>query len=502
VLDTRAGTPISNGTLKVVVEGSINLPSGSTQVVVPVDASAVALNITVTEGQKNGQYGFVTAFPCTSNTDTPPNASSLNFESNVDIANAMNVTTSANGSICLYVYGTADLIVDIAGYYIDHNHDDRYYTETEVDTALADKANTQSLLPPKVPSAPITIDSNGFVGYYSTIAIGMNGNPIIGYQDGTNRDLKVATCTNPACTSVTTSTLDSANESGGYISLAIGADGNPIIAYLEYVNRDLKVAACQDPKCETAIVSTIDTGEGNQVGFYTSIAIGLDGNPFISYRDNTSGVLKLAACTNTECSNSTVSVIDPNGGSGYFTSIAIASNGRPIISYSDSNLLDLKVAACDDSTCSTSTVSTLDYAGNVGPYNSIAIGTTGYPIVSYYDESNSALKVAICQDPICSSSSLVALDNAGSVGKNTSLAIGLNGNPIISYYDDTNGHLKMASCFDLLCTQVAKSTIDVGGVGPDNSIAIGIDGNPIISYLDFINRDLKVVSPWWVVGGR
>ena len=52
VLDTRAVTPITNGTLKVVVEGAINLPSGSTQVVVPVDASAVALNITVTEGQK------------------------------------------------------------------------------------------------------------------------------------------------------------------------------------------------------------------------------------------------------------------------------------------------------------------------------------------------------------------------------------------------------------------------------------------------------------------
>ena len=158
VLDTRAGTPISNGTLKVVVEGSINLPSGSTEVVVPVDASAVALNITVTEGQKNGQYGFVTAFPCTSATDTPPNASSLNFESNVDIANAMNVTTSANGSICLYVYGTADLIVDIAGYYTDHNHDDRYYTETEVDTALTNKADVASLMAPIAPSLPVTID--------------------------------------------------------------------------------------------------------------------------------------------------------------------------------------------------------------------------------------------------------------------------------------------------------------------------------------------------------
>ena len=88
-------------------------------------------------------------------------------------------------------------------------------------------------------------DDTGKEGFYSGYVNNQykpHGRGEIGYQDGTNRDLKVATCTNPACTSVTTSTLDSANESGGYISLAIGADGNPIIAYLEYVNRDLKVS--------------------------------------------------------------------------------------------------------------------------------------------------------------------------------------------------------------------------------------------------------------------
>ena len=273
VLDTRAGVPVTNGTLKVVVEGAINLPSGSTQVVVPVDASAVALNITVTEGQKNGQYGFVTAFPCTSDTDTPPNASSLNFESNVDIANAMNVTTSANGSICFYVYGTADLIVDIAGYYTNHDHDDRYYTEAEVDTALAGKASASdltsglagkanttdvntaiagkadisSLLAPITPSLPVSIDSVGNVGYFTSITIGTNGNPIISYYDGANLDLKVAACNNPTCEALggapaaTNTTIDSAGEVGEFSSITIGTNGNPIISYFDYINYDLKV---------------------------------------------------------------------------------------------------------------------------------------------------------------------------------------------------------------------------------------------------------------------
>ena len=391
VLDTRAGVPVTNGTLKVVVEGAINLPSGSTQVVVPVDASAVALNITVTEGQKNGQYGFVTAFPCTSDTDTPPNASSLNFESNVDIANAMNVTTSANGSICLYVYGTADLIVDIAGYYIDHNHDDRYYTETEVDTALASKADISSLLAPITPSLPVSIDSVGNVGYFTSITIGTNGNPIISYYDSSNLDLKVAACHNPTCTTSTNTTIDSTGDVGSYTSITIGTNGNPIISYLDGTNFDLKVAACTNATCTSSTNTTIDNA--GSVGYHTSITIGTNGNPIISYRDLTNGDLKVAACTNPTCTTSTTTTIDSAGNVGEYTSITIGTNGTPIISYNDATNSNLKVAACNNPTCTTSTNTTIDSDGDVGSSSSIAIGINGNPIISYYDSTNGELKV-------------------------------------------------------------------------------------------------------------
>ena len=454
VLDTRAGTPITNTTLKVVVEGTINLPSGSTKVVVPVDASAVALNITVTEGQKNGQYGFVTAFPCTSDTDTPPNASSLNFESKVDIANAMNVTTSANGSICLYVYGTADLIVDIAGYYTDHNHDDRYYTETEVDTALTNKADVASLMAPIVPSLPVTIDSNGQVSGQTSIAIGTNGNPIISY--GTNTSLKVAACNNPTCTTSTNTTIDSAGVVGTDSSITIGTNGNPIISYYDGTNTSLKVAACNNPTCTTSTNTTIDS----------------------------------------------------NGDVGYFTSITIGTNGNPIISYTDATNFDLKVAACNNPTCTTSTNTTIDSNGSVGAYTSIAIGTNGNPIISYYDGTNGDLKIAACNNPTCigategDRSTNTTIDNAGNVGLFTSIAIGTNGNPIISHLDATNFDLKIAACNNPTCTTSTNTTIDSGFVGYYTSITIGTNGNPIISYGDLENYDLKVFSPWWMVGGR
>jgi hypothetical protein len=184
----------------------------------------------------------------------------------------MNVTTSANGSICLYVYGTADLIVDIAGYYIDHNHDDRYYTETEVDTALTSKADITSLMAPITPSLPVTIDSTGSVGFYSAITIGIDGNPVISYHDDTNGDLKVAACNNPTCTTSTNSTIDSVGLVGIETSIAIGTNGNPIISYRDGLNNDLKIAACNNPTCTTSTNTTIDSA--GVVGTDSSITIG------------------------------------------------------------------------------------------------------------------------------------------------------------------------------------------------------------------------------------
>ena len=303
VLDTRDTNKFTNGsTLQLTVEGSVNVVGeAGSRTVVPTDATAVAVNLTVTGGRKNGNYGYVTAYPCTSTADPAPNASSLNFENGVDIANALNITTSTNGSICLYVYGTADLIVDIAGYYADHDHDDRYYTKAQTDTqtaninlALDGKADSTDIYQPVIPTAPRTLDSTGYVGDFTSIAIGLDGNPIISHYDTTNGDLKIAACTNPTCTTTATITaIDTTGYVGQYTSIAIGLDGNPFISYLDLDNGDLKVAACTNPTCSTSTTSTIDTT--GFVGGYTSIAIGRNGVPIISHQDIANGDLRVAS---------------------------------------------------------------------------------------------------------------------------------------------------------------------------------------------------------------
>lgn len=50
----------------------------------------------------------------------------------------MTVDLSASQEFSVYNnLGSVNLIVDINGYYENHNHDDLYYTETEVDATVA-----------------------------------------------------------------------------------------------------------------------------------------------------------------------------------------------------------------------------------------------------------------------------------------------------------------------------------------------------------------------------
>jgi hypothetical protein len=141
------------------------------------------------------------------------------------------------------------------------------------------------------------------------------------------------------------------------------------------------------------------------VGQFTSIAIGTDGFPVISYHDVTAGTLKVAKCVNAACTGaSTITTVDdPANIVGAFTSIAIGQDGFPVISYQDVTAGTLKVAKCGNAACTgTSTISTVDDPANiVGYYTSIAIGADGFPVISYYDGTAGALKVAKCNKASC-----------------------------------------------------------------------------------------------------
>jgi hypothetical protein len=95
---------------------------GGTALAVPVanvagipatGVDAVSVNVTVTGTKANAFGGYVTVYPC----GTMPDASTLNFVSGQTVPNAAIARVSAAGTVCIYVYGEADVIVDVNGWF-------------------------------------------------------------------------------------------------------------------------------------------------------------------------------------------------------------------------------------------------------------------------------------------------------------------------------------------------------------------------------------------------
>ncbi|MGB1083778.1 MAG: hypothetical protein ACPG1B_04135, partial [Ilumatobacteraceae bacterium] len=116
ILDTRSGDRVgsldtagASDPYRLKVIGTDGIPA--------TGVTAVSLNVTAVETQTNDFGGFVAVYPCASVSTTKPDVSNMNFGSGQTIANAVTVPVSADGYICLYVYGTAHLLVDANGYY-------------------------------------------------------------------------------------------------------------------------------------------------------------------------------------------------------------------------------------------------------------------------------------------------------------------------------------------------------------------------------------------------
>ena len=111
LLDTR---PSGNKVGAIDGSGSAyELQVGGQKGVPESDVAAVALNVTVVDGEAGDFGGFVTVYPC----GTRPDASNLNFTSGQTIPNSVIAPVSSSGKVCFYVYGKAHLLADVSGYF-------------------------------------------------------------------------------------------------------------------------------------------------------------------------------------------------------------------------------------------------------------------------------------------------------------------------------------------------------------------------------------------------
>jgi len=349
-----------------------------------------------------------------------------------------------------------------------------------------------------------TVDASGNAGQYSSLAIGTDGFPVISYYDATNGDLKVVKCGNAACSSGnTTTTIDSTGDVGTASSIAIGADGFPVISYDGTTANRLKVAKCANAACTgSATITAVDTVTMTFGRAPSSIVVPSDGLPVISYYYTDTADLRVLKCGNASCSSgNTITTVDATNNNGDYSSIAIGNDGLPIVSYYENVGADLRVTKCGNASCSSgNTTTVVDSTGNLGRYTSIVVPADGLPVISYFEFNAQTLKVAKCANAACSgSATITTVDSTSFTGSNTSIKIGSDGFPVISYksFDGSSGTLKVAHCGNASCSSgntFITADTSLGFSDINTSLAVPADGLPVISYYNANATTLKVAK--------
>jgi YVTN family beta-propeller protein len=229
------------------------------QCTIPSDAVAVELSVIAVNATASS---YLTVFP---SDVTKPNASNLNWVANQPpISGSVKATLSADGHVSFFnLTGTVNLVVDVAGYYADHNFDDRYYTKAQTDSLVAGAGGSvstpcsRSATPTQlaevrwdlgITSCPAGVDSrwvafdgtnvwvtnshdgtvskiNAITGSTTTVSVGLY--PFGVAFDGSsiwvaNRDSKTLSKINPSTNAVTT--------------VALGSDADPYAVLFDGTN--------------------------------------------------------------------------------------------------------------------------------------------------------------------------------------------------------------------------------------------------------------------------
>ena len=250
---------------------------------------------------------------------------------------------------------------------------------------------------------PLSVESPLIVGYSKpSVIIPPDGLAVLSYYGG-NGGLEVFKCSDTDCTTGAGPTpVDPGVDMGRESSIALDAiDGFPIISYSDSALADLKFVKCSEASCATFLPPVTIDSDGI-VGSNISMVVA-DGLPIISYTDyNGADKLKVARCTNNMCTESTRTIIPGTGAIVEDTSVILGADGMPVISYYDAAGGDLEVAKCSSLTCDSGvSLNTVDFDGTTGQYSHVQLAVDDTPAIGYYDVTVEALRYVKCASASC-----------------------------------------------------------------------------------------------------
>jgi hypothetical protein len=338
------------------------------------------------------------------------------------------------------------------------------------------------------------VDLNPNVGDYPSLAE-VNSRAAVSYYDGANGTLKYARATDLDATVWISQTVDQEGDVGGFTSLVVVA-GNPAIAYKDFTNDDLKYIRATDASGTSWGLPAIPDFGLEDTGNDLDMAI-VSGNPAISYQKYESGSSDLryvrAADTQGLTWNDPVTVSNTSN-VGYNTSLVVA-NGNPAISYRDETTDFLMYVRAADTLGNTwNTPSAVPNTSNVTDATSMAI-VNGNPAIAYFVLGAFDYDLYYVRATDASGTAWgtpVWIDNVSFEVGTVSLAV-INGRPAVAYQDgntpaglkyiraeDANGTVWQLTRKSDLSPSASPQILDTGNLdGP--SLAV-VNGNPAIGY--------------------
>lgn len=430
----------------------------------PTDAVGLSLNVTALGASRQT---FLTIWPG----GQRPTAASLNpAPGEPPTPNAVNVSLSSTGSFQLYNdRGTVHTVIDVNGYYVHHDHDDRYYTEAEVDALLA------AIAPPTTNSSPTTTTA--------TTTTTTTSAPPAQASGGTGQ-IHGRIMQNSRV-------LDPTRFATGATAIEIDPTGRPIVAFVEAFVERLTLLACDDISCSNA--SVIQATPGNTVERLHDMTLDAQGDPVFLY-SNPAGDLVLQTCPG-RCATVTTNSIGVGQGASRLT---LSPAGNPIVGFFDSVDQSNKLVVCGDAACATHTTTVLEASTGAVGFVDVTIGHDGLPVVALHSSSASRLDVITCRTPACDGSPTPlrsTVDATPSAGRSPAIFIGADGHPLIAYQVGASADLKLARCGDASCSNAAKlTTVATGatvGFAPD--VVIAATGHPVISHERYVSGSIDAV---------